>query len=154
MERAKRVSLGLCSRCGKNPLDTKRFCRPCVDRSSAQSAALRQAEPERVRLQYRVGRARLRELILNRYGRSCACCGETLPVFLTVDHINGGGNQHLREIGKRNLWGWLRARGFPDGFQTLCWNCNAAKGILGACPHASDSSGPITFPRSGTLAIS
>lgn len=135
-DRDARVAQGLCSRCGKNPLTTKRFCRPCVEKSSSQTAALRRAEPERVRTQYRASRERLRHQILERYGRACVCCGEQTPVFLTVDHINGGGNQHLREIGRRNLWGWLRARGFPYGFQTLCWNCNAAKGILGACPHA------------------
>lgn len=140
-ERDARVAQGLCSRCGTNALATARFCRPCLDREGARSVLRRQSDPERMRRQSKESRERLREQILTRYGRSCTCCGEATPVFLTIDHINGGGLKHMREIGKRNLWGWLRAQGFPDGYQTLCWNCNAAKGILGACPHASNAQG-------------
>lgn len=153
-QRDARVGLGLCSRCGIRPLATPRFCRPCLDREGARSVLRRQSDPDRIRRQSKESRERLREQILTRYGRSCACCGETTPVFLTIDHIKGGGQKHMREIGKRNLWGWLRAQGFPDGYQTLCWNCNAAKGILGACPHASDAQGIAPPGWAGTLAAS
>lgn len=30
---------------------------------------------------------------------------------------------------------WLKTNGYPDGFQTLCHNCNMAKGFYGICPH-------------------
>lgn len=62
---------------------------------------------------------------------SCKCCGETLLVFLTIDHINGGGSKHY--TGSK-LYLWLRQCGYPNGFQVLCWNCNSAKHILGTCP--------------------
>jgi hypothetical protein len=55
-------------------------------------------------------------------------------VFLTIDHIDGGGSQHRREVGGR-IARWLIAQGLPDGFQTLCHNCNYAKYRLGVCPH-------------------
>lgn len=66
----------------------------------------------------------------------CACCGESEYAFLTMDHIDGGGNEHRKETG----WGhgayiWLAKNKYPEGFQVLCMNCNFAKGKLGTCPH-------------------
>src|SRR5712692_9579498 len=37
---------------------------------------------------------RMRLEIINRLGGRCACCNEVEPVFLCIDHINGGGTQH------------------------------------------------------------
>lgn len=69
------------------------------------------------------------------YGSKCACCGESTPEFLAIDHINGGGNAHRRSLGKRDIYFWLRAEGYPTEFQILCHNCNHAKGSYGICPH-------------------
>lgn len=78
-----------------------------------------------------------RKLVLNYYGgnpASCACCSERNYEFLAIDHINGGGNKHLKEVGQ-NLAYWLISNNFPEGFQVLCHNCNMAKGLYGYCPH-------------------
>ena len=40
------------------------------------------------------------------YGDSCACCGEREPKFLGIDHTNGGGNTHRREVGRGNVYWW------------------------------------------------
>lgn len=67
---------------------------------------------------------------------SCACCSETIVQFLGIDHINGGGGKHRKEVGTG--WGfyrWLRRNDFPEGFQTMCFNCNQAKHTCGICPH-------------------
>src|SRR3972149_2266120 len=32
--------------------------------------------------------------VLDAYGWRCECCGEQEPMFLTIDHIEGGGNIH------------------------------------------------------------
>lgn len=90
---------------------------------------------ERVR-----GRARhaaLRMEVLQHYGGQCACCGETEPRFLGIDHINGGGSAHRKTIGLsgKSIYYWLKNNGFPAGFQVLCHNCNSAKGRYGICPH-------------------
>ena len=69
-------------------------------------------------------RARLRHIIINHYGGKCACCGETNIDLLTIDHMNGGGKKHLKEIGNCNFYRWLRDNGFPTGFRVLCFNCN------------------------------
>ena len=75
---------------------------------------------------------RLRDQVLNHYGRACKCCGSTRA--LQMDHIDGGGNIHRREIGGGQLYPWLIKNGFPSGYQPLCANCNFAKGH-GGCPH-------------------
>lgn len=77
---------------------------------------------------------RRRHIVFNHYGYKCACCGESEFYFLSIDHINGGGSQHRRDI-KGPLYLWLIRNNFPSGFQTLCYNCNLAKGHHGFCPH-------------------
>lgn len=57
--------------------------------------------------------------------------------FLSIDHINGGGSKHTKSLNRRGVtfYLWLIKQGFPDGYQTLCYNCNFAKGHFGVCPH-------------------
>ncbi len=76
-----------------------------------------------------------RQMVYDHYGHSCACCGETTYEFLTIDHINGGGFKHRKEIGSSGICNWLIKNNFPEGFQVLCYNCNCAKGFYGQCPH-------------------
>ncbi len=86
-------------------------------------------------------RSDYRKETISHYGGTpprCACCGEKEVKFLTIDHINGGGNKDRKE--KNNvaggLCGWLVKNGFPSGFQVLCMNCNWGKYINGGkCPH-------------------
>jgi hypothetical protein len=72
---------------------------------------------------------------MNAYGGACACCGEREPAFLTIDHLDGGGCEHRRELKTKNIYRWLVRNKFPAGFQVLCWNCNLAKHHCGVCPH-------------------
>ena len=79
-------------------------------------------------------------------GPVCKCCGETELEFLSIDHINGDGAAHRKEMAKNSnssphaycgyhLHTWLRLNNYPPGFQVLCMNCNFAKGHFGECPH-------------------
>lgn len=82
--------------------------------------------------------AEARTSILKHYGgdnSACACCGESRIEFLSIDHINGGGNKHLRQLKGESLVIWIAKNNFPEGFQILCHNCNHGKRILGQCPH-------------------
>jgi hypothetical protein len=63
----------------------------------------------------------------------CRCCGERTIQFLAIDHVNGGGRQHRRAI--HNTYIWIKKNNFPEGFQTLCHNCNQARGMYRYCPH-------------------
>lgn len=85
------------------------------------------------------GRARL-EAYEAYGGAHCACCGEKELMFLTIDHVNNDGAEHRRSLGwkrgGRSMGAWLRANGFPPGFQVLCINCNFGKHRNGGvCPH-------------------
>lgn len=75
-------------------------------------------------------------------GNRCACCGETEPMFLTIDHVENDGAKMRREgvhsRGGTQFYQWLRKNGFPPGFQVLCMNCNLGKHRNGGiCPHQS-----------------
>jgi hypothetical protein len=78
--------------------------------------------------------------VLEAYGGEnycCACCGEKHYEFLSIDHINGDGKAHRKELGLtgNKFYKWLIKNNFPKGFQVLCMNCNFAKGLYGHCPH-------------------
>lgn len=84
---------------------------------------------------------RLKTEVLSAYGGKCQCCGLSEEIWLTIDHIDGKGADHRRELtgknygaGNQNIYRWLRKNGFPPGFQVLCWCCNWAKSH-GGCPH-------------------
>ena len=143
-----------CTRCGEEKTASsfalakgrtdglQSWCRQCV---SEYQRANREALNERSR-RFRQRRPKAgagyvrkaRNDVLAHYSTtsppSCACCGESEPAFLVLDHVLGGGTAHRKEI-KGSIWFWLRSRGYPDGYQVLCWNCNAAKAYEGICPH-------------------
>jgi predicted restriction endonuclease len=80
---------------------------------------------------------RIKKKIFDYYGHKCTCCGETEEAFLTLDHINGGGTKHRKEIGfgTKPLYMWLIKHNFPPEFQTLCMNCQFGKRYGHICPH-------------------
>lgn len=48
---------------------------------------------------------------------------------LSIDHIDGGGNEHRKTIGS-HINEWLIARNFPSGYQVLCMSCQWKKKIM------------------------
>jgi hypothetical protein len=105
-----------------------KYCEKCA-------AVATQAQKER--------RLRHLEACLAAYGgKICACCGETEPMFLTLDHIENNGSRHRRSLfGNKNcgssaFYFALVKAGFPPGLQVLCWNCNLGRNRNGGiCPH-------------------
>jgi hypothetical protein len=81
----------------------------------------------------RRNRALIRQEVLTHYGDGkCACvkCGyDNNIAALSIDHIKGNGAEHRREIGviESNFCNWLKRHGFPEGYQTLCMNCQFIK---------------------------
>jgi hypothetical protein len=75
--------------------------------------------------------------VLEAYGSKCECCQEKEPMFLTIDHINGGGNKHREEVGGGfRMYRWLKKNSFPTGYRILCYNCNCGRSVNGGiCPH-------------------
>lgn len=80
------------------------------------------------------------------YGGKCECCGESQIEFLTIDHINGGGAEHRRRVGKgRFIYEELKSLGFPkDKYRLLCYNCNITRGFNGYCPHHPEEKSNIS----------
>lgn len=79
-----------------------------------------------------------KELVIDKYGGACDCCGENMLEFLSIHHVNGDGGEHRQSLGRRwsALTDWLLKNDFPDGFAVLCHNCHSAISHNGSCPHA------------------
>lgn len=90
---------------------------------------------EKRRRSGKVRRRKIRNEVLQNYGGKCECCGETERAFLTIDHVNGNGGQHRREIKRFDIAYWLWLNKFPTGYRVLCFNCNVAIFRNGICPH-------------------
>ena len=61
---------------------------------------------------------------------NCVMCGFSDIRALSIDHINGGGTQD--RLKNKNMTGggmyqFLSSSNFPDGYQTLCMNCQFIK---------------------------
>lgn len=72
--------------------------------------------------------------VLKYYGNGeCACvnCGFNDIRALSLDHINGGGRKHFRELGGGGItfYIWLKENDCPEGYQTLCMNCQYIKRV-------------------------
>lgn len=154
---------GICKRCKKNPLPPlKKRCEECRDEvlvgrnARAKSPEYRavakvyatkwKAEnPQEYKDSYRATKHRLRFAVIFHYGGECKCCGEDGLPFLAMDHINGDGAAHRRELMRASgttsaksgegFYRWLRDNNFPEGYQVLCHSCNLAKGTGKLCPH-------------------
>jgi hypothetical protein len=104
----------------------------------------RTRNPAHTREAVRKSRARLKAEIYDRYGDKCACCGETEPKFLTLDHVNGGGRGHRASLGTKGASSLavmydIKKRGYPPDFQILCFNCNCGRQANGGiCPHKEE----------------
>ena len=162
-KRAERRALGLCIKCGECPKPKSTRCEKCLALERAYSARRRQnlkdrglcylcfIEPrvaglrlcskcrESERLYNKTAREKVKEQILDHYGRKCICCGESELLFLDLDHINNDGYQHRKEIGIKGgseFYRWVIRNNFPSDLQILCANCNHGKARNnGVCPH-------------------
>jgi hypothetical protein len=115
--REKLYAAGICSRC-KGPIGDSptKCCNEC---------RIKNNEEMRVSLQ------ELRLNTMNIYGGcKCALCSETELVVLSIDHIEGGGVKHRKEIGNGDanigaskFYRWLRDNNYPPGYRVLCMNC-------------------------------
>lgn len=97
-------------------------------------ARWREANREKLNLGARKRRAKFRSDVLEHYGTSCAHCGFDDTRALCIDHIENNGGEERRQLGSEKFSGWkfyehLKKEGYPEGYQTLCWNCNAIKQV-------------------------
>lgn len=143
-EYKKRTLSGICCGCGsrdpkRKPQKGRRLCNVCLKRKRAYYYRDRETRKD-ANKDYR---RRLREEVYAHYGGFiCACCKEGNEEFLTIDHADGDGAEHRREIGRATyaMLLWLKRNNYPRGFRILCMNCNFSLGMRGYCPHSKRKS--------------
>jgi len=72
----------------------------------------------------------LKKMVFGHYSKGifkCVWCGYTDVRALTIDHMNGDGAKHRREIKGGDIKRWIIKNNFPDGFQIMCMNCQFIK---------------------------
>ena len=82
----------------------------------------------------RRNRWKIKVMVLSHYSNmkapSCVYCGFTDIRALSIDHIDGGGTRHkaILKVGS-SFYKWLIAHDYPEGYQTLCMNCQFIKRV-------------------------
>jgi hypothetical protein len=92
ISRQQRLKQNLCIICGLEKSDSGLRCKSCIEKRNqwyAQSKYKDNLDRER-----RIIRAK----VFDYYGHECVNCGETKPSCLVIDHIDGGGNEHRKQI--------------------------------------------------------
>lgn len=86
------------------------------------------------RRQHRIRALTIKQEVLAHYANAsvarCVSCGFTDLRGLALDHINDDGYLSEKRGQPRGgvvLLSWLKAEGYPTGYQTLCFNCNEIK---------------------------
>ena len=106
----------LCPKCNNLRELENNYCHPCANETNL------------------IARRRHKEEVITHYGGVCVCCGEKHIEFLTLDHIIPLAKLKETRI-KGSVYSALKARGYPDNLQVMCFNCNMAKDINAVCPH-------------------
>lgn len=88
----------------------------------------RLANKKRISKQMQTYNLGIKREVLSHYAPELKCvrCGFSDIRALSIDHINGGGTKHTKEI-KKSLYYWLKEKGYPQGYQVLCMNCQFIK---------------------------
>jgi hypothetical protein len=162
-QRAKHKTSGGCITCGRPPIPGLATCVECAARATKSTINRYNSNKQNNLCPFcggkldgkfrcgachkdhlKRGRARWyqqRLLVLEHYGRKCACCGETTYEFLEIDHIDNNGAQH-RNLTGRHIIEDIIKKNFPTDLQILCANCNRGKGKFGVCPHKQEPTPP------------
>ena len=116
------------------------WCKPCAASYAQSWRAKNRGRYSGIK---RARYTRLVEQVYEGYGDLCSCCGESNPLFLSIDHVFNNGAVHRQQLnnGRRGpngerLYREVIARGFPRDYQLLCFNCNLGRSRnKGVCPH-------------------
>ena len=118
-------------KCGQQAKNNRKRCQTCINKDKARS----KFAFDRWRMQNRYAAI----FVYSNGEIKCKCCGESNIRFLTIDHIEGRGNVHRKDIlntpSGTEFYSWIVKNKFPPGYQVLCWNCNCAKKQYKICPH-------------------
>ncbi len=133
----KKAAKGLCVRCYGKQYKRMYYAKPeNVARRAERGAQYHAENKDRLNAQITQRRREQRAQVMTALGSECQCCGETTPVFLTIDHVQNDGAKD-RGLHRHLMISRIIKEGIPrERYQILCWNCNSAKHLLGCCPHS------------------
>jgi len=143
----KLVAAGLCLACGQRRRVNSNHCRECQDISNRRVVDSKHQNRDKHNARVREITAIRRAVVFRHYGDRCRCCAETQPLFLTLDHKNGGGRQDRRfksasgtRLTAAQFYNKVIKLNFPDDLHLLCFNCNCGRSRNGGmCPHVDNS---------------
>jgi len=90
----------------------------------------------------------IKKAVLVYYGQGqlhCVKCGFSDIRALSIDHIDGKGNLH-----KEFSYRWLIKNNYPEGYQTLCMNCQWIKRHTNNEVQRTDIKNILVKPRNFT----
>ena len=106
-------------------------------RTNELAAQWRKDNREHIRKQDRESRRAIKYDVMSHYSVETEpicemCLADGIRVsninLLTIDHINGGGSQHRKEIGAGiRFYRWLKRNHYPEGYRVLCFGCNVCE---------------------------
>lgn len=104
----------------------------CLICNRVEDKRWKDANKEKVCISRKKAFQKLKLAVMSYYSRGtpkCTMCGYTDTRALSIDHVDGGGREHLRTVvgGDNHFYRWLKHNGFPKGFQVLCMNCQWIK---------------------------
>ena len=107
----------------------------CYNKSMTKketNAKWRNANRDKINAYSNQRRLNAKYTILERYGKVCVLCGFEDIRALQLDHIENNGAEERKALGGQKVSGanfylHLIKQGLPDGYQTLCANCNNIK---------------------------
>src|SRR6185312_7279780 len=129
----------------KNKVKREWSCPDCKEtdlEKKSTSYYCRSCACERVK----ISRRAVKNEVLSQYSGGgyphCQCCWDQHIDFLSIDHVNGGGSEHRRQLGMsggHSFYSWLKRNGYPDGYRVLCQHCNQGRQCNnGICPHEEE----------------
>jgi len=119
-----------CKNCRNEAARIDRIVHP--ERERQKHLKYRLAHPELLRKKNRDWLNKVKVEILTHYGNDnlgCVRCGFPDIRALSIDHVHGNGASHLRILKRQGstFYSWLRVNKYPEGYQTLCMNCQWIK---------------------------
>lgn len=101
------------------------ICTPCFKDYGKQHYKDHPEKLDKQKVKYKEKKS----AIINAYGDMCVFCGEDEYIKLTIDHKNGNGNKHRKEM-TTNIYDYLYNHKVNyDEYQVLCYNCNCSKNV-------------------------
>lgn len=100
------------------------ICTNCVKLDNNQRY---QNRKKKYLLSYKLNRLVIKNKVFSHYGGQCQICKEKDVNKLSLDHVNGNGRQHRKQILKVDSgsqfykWVWNHK---PNNIRLLCFNCN------------------------------